>query len=161
MKRYKVFVGMAVSIILFLVTSSNVYAGGMQNFFYIKYDGEKEVWVEEELNLGDVDTEYEKAYVVISNLFSVEGTSFIPKDIKILDTYLLEDCIVLNVSKDINNYGGTYYEKRLIAQIVKNILGIEGVNKVTLLIDGEDVSLNEGIFIREVDEIDFFEELQY
>ena len=146
----------ALSFIFSVVTSCNTFA--QQGFSYITYDGKGEVWVREileDVKLKDdesvsVDTGLcEYANVIFSNLFSCENAYFIPENIKILNIYDMKGHLILDVSLDINKYGGTYYEKRLATQIIRNALDIDGINKVTLLIDGKLQALNEGTTIEE------------
>ncbi len=97
----------------------------------------------EEIKILGNFTPNERAYLIFCNLFLPEN-EFVPEGTRLLSTMIICDTLYVNVSSEIKNYGGIYYEKHLMAQIVRTGLEINGVDKVTLLIDGEISLLNEG-----------------
>ena len=74
-----------------------------------------------------------------------------PKNISILSVHYLFGCVSIDLSADFNDFGGgSMVEQIYLAQIVKTLLDIEGVEKVTLLLDGLIGNTAEGIAVKEV-----------
>ena len=71
-----------------------------------------------------------------------EGTELIGSDIK-------DDMIVLDISKEIMNYGGNAREEGILRQILYSMAQIEGVKKVKILVGGKATNLPEGTDLTE------------
>lgn len=92
-------------------------------------------------------TAQNKAEIIYSNLFSPYNSKriCIPEGTRLLAVDILDGMLLLDVSADILQYGGgSAYEQGLVSQIMLNASEIEGVETVTLLIEGERVYLPEG-----------------
>ncbi len=93
------------------------------------------------------------AYILFYNLFD-KSPNYIPEGTHLLDVSLLDHQLVLNVSHEMLSYGGgCYYETCLIKQILCTAFDIEGVNDVTLLVDGSLCYFPEGSLIYKVTDI--------
>lgn len=142
-------------ILLLFIFPQRVYAKEL-NAFYMAYTEEKEAFFyKESLELGNEITD--KSICLIFNmLFKGTENAFIykfPEGTKALKASLKGDLLTLTVSSEILNYGGgSFYETMLRDQIVKTALDIEGVRKVTLLIDNQTSALVEGMIIKEADQ---------
>ena len=86
----------------------------------------------------------EQITYAINYFFSSPNNQYIPSNVSVLSVVVNDDELILNVTEDIQNYGGTFYEKALVEQLLETTLSIEGINKVTLLIEGESKPLTEG-----------------
>ena len=86
------------------------------------------------------------AEILFTNLFeNVSGKiSLMPEDVKLLGVEISDGTLNLNVSSEILGYGGTAYENALAGQIMRTASEIDGVTKLSLLIDGEIRPLCEG-----------------
>ena len=83
--------------------------------------------------------------------YEAQNVYIYPQNISILSIRYLFGCVSIDLSDDFNDFGGgSMVEQIYLAQIVKTLLDIEGVEKVTLLIDGQIGNTTEGIVIREV-----------
>lgn len=93
-------------------------------------------------------TPQNKAEIIYRNLFSPRDGKrvCIPEGTEVLSVDIYGGMLLLDVSADILNYGGgSAYELALVRQIMVNAAEIEGVESVTLLIDGERTYLPEGM----------------
>jgi hypothetical protein len=100
--------------------------------------------VYDELYFTGKFSDRERAWAVFYNLLCMGGCGFVPEGVRLLGVTLALDELIINVSAEINNYGGTCNEKHLLAQIVLTGLKQRGVDAVTLLIEGEPAVLPEG-----------------
>ncbi len=84
----------------------------------------------------------------IIDLFSYENNnkfySELPQGIKILSTTIDDGVLALNLSKEILNYSAKLKEEKMIEQILFSINEINNVKKVSILIEGNKINLNEG-----------------
>jgi spore germination protein GerM len=142
-------------ILLLFIFPQRVYAKEL-NAFYIAYDEENEAYFyKESLELKDEITE--KSICLIFNMLfkGTENANLykFPEGTRALSADIKDDLLTLTVSSEILNYGGgSFYETILRDQIVKTALDIEGVGKVTLLIDNQTNALVEGLIIKEADQ---------
>ena len=96
----------------------------------------------------------QRAFIVfneIFNNFDPEKMIYVPPDVQVLDVFFhpYDAHLILNVSSEILNYGGTHFEDRLVTKLIKNAGNIPGVGYFTVLIDGQREYLPEGIMIHE------------
>ena len=118
-------------------------------------DGESETLVKKGIELfGDFSKE-EKAYMAYANLFSEKAASFIPEGLEIKSADYFMGMLTIEVNECIQNYGGSYYEKRFIYQLMKTAESI-GAKSLTVKANGKTVQLPEGslIFRRKVLELE-------
>ncbi len=73
------------------------------------------------------------------------GFPFIPKGTKLLGLRVSENEIFLNFSKSINNHGGCAYELAMVEQLAANAAQLPGVEFMTILIEGGETYLTEGL----------------
>ncbi len=115
---------------------------------YINFDENgNEIWATNELDLENNLSKEEISTKIFENLLNDKNEMFIPEGTKLLTLVINDGHLVLNVSDEIKNYGGCYYELCLKKQIIKTALSIPNINKVTLLIENSVEYLPEGSFI--------------
>ncbi len=102
-----------------------------------------------ELNFTEDHTASQRAYALFGLLFSEPYNSYLPDDTRIIAANLVENTLIINVSDEILNYGGSYNERRVKELLLTNAFGIKGVDFVTLQIEGECGILPEGTIIHE------------
>ena len=92
---------------------------------------------------------HHQAWVIFSEIFRYDGFDFVPQNVCLLWAHYckLNELLTINVSSDVMNYGGTYFEYRFTQKLIKNALSIEGVSYFTLLVEGELTHLPEGVKI--------------
>jgi len=95
-----------------------------------------------------------RAMVVFSNIFDntyVDEIIFVPKDVHIIDVFFSEEYahLVINLSAEMLNYGGTYFEYRLVEKLIANAAALEEVAYFTILTEGQSLHLPEGTLIFE------------
>ena len=76
--------------------------------------------------------------------------TLIPKNTKILKTYLDKDCLILDLSKDFLNYDTEkdYAKENLINSIVNSLTELNEVNSIKILIEGEENEQFKDIYVR-------------
>jgi len=109
--------------------------------------------IHEELYFMGDFSDRERAWIIFYNLLCMERSEFVPPGVRLLGVWIEHGELIVNVSDEIKNYGGTYNEMRLRTQIVLTGLEMRGVNAVTLLIEGEPGILPEGSTIYRVDDM--------
>lgn len=97
----------------------------------------------------------QRAFIVfneIFNNFDPDKMIYAPPNVQVLDVFFhpYEAHLILNVSDEILNYGGTHFEYRLVNKLLKNAGNIPGVGYFTVLIEGRREHLPEGIKIHEI-----------
>ena len=141
----------AITVFVIFAFPQKVKASELHAVHYWSYNEQtgEEFLLRDEFEFYGNFSREEKALVLFSNLFAgTEKYSFVPKGIKILNIFILENCLYLNVSSDIKSYGGgTSYETRLKMQIIKTAINITDIDSVTLMIDGIADYLPEGSLI--------------
>ena len=102
------------------------------------------------LNFYGDFTPDEQAFFLFDTLF-LSGSSA-PKGTRVLSAKIYGDLLILNVSGEIKNYGGTFREMCVVDEILTTASSVPGVAYVTLLIDGAADYLPEGsqIFERKI-----------
>jgi germination protein M len=70
--------------------------------------------------------------------------SELPGNVGLLQSSLREGVLTLDFNKGIKDYGGSSREDIILKQILFSMSGIEGVNSIRILIDGEKAVLPEG-----------------
>ena len=90
-----------------------------------------------------------RALVIFSEIFDNFNPGkmiYVPPDVRILDIFFHAEYahLILNLSADILNYGGTHFEYRLINKLLINAAGIEEVGYFSVWIDGQRRYFPEG-----------------
>lgn len=115
---------------------------------YMAFDQENEsIWITNNITI-EGRTKNEEIKLLFNILFigsaGYPETYRFPKGTNALKATLTGDSLNLCVSPEILNYGGSFHEQMIRSQIIKTALDIEGVNKVSLYINGEQPFLAEG-----------------
>jgi len=142
--------GVLVFVLLTVFTALTAGAGAydIKSVYYYEFgkDG-KERLRSREIYFNGEFTEEQKAAIVFINLFeAVDGYRFpfIPDGTVLYDLRLRNGLLQIDVSGEINGYGGTENERYLIKQIILTAAGFAGAERVTLYIDHEPGVLSEG-----------------
>ena len=94
----------------------------------------------------------DRALVIFSEIFDNFDPCkmvYVPPGVRILGISFQADNshLILNLSADILNYGGTHFEYRFIHMLLTNAAGIKEVSYLTVLIDGQQQCFPEGTAI--------------
>lgn len=93
---------------------------------------------------------------IFEKFFNDEKIICIPKNTKLINTKIVFDHLFINVTNDILDYSGSYYENILISQITKTAISIDGINYVTILIDGKLTYFPEGHNVNKINNSEIF-----
>ena len=93
-----------------------------------------------------------RALIIFSEIFDNHNPSkmiYAPPNVQILGIsfHATDSHLILNLSPDILNYGGTHFEYKLIHKLLANAANITNVNYLTILIDGQRQYFPEGTLI--------------
>jgi len=91
------------------------------------------------------------AWVVFAQMFR-SGSYFMPQDVTVLgaDFNPANGHLTLDLSKEVLNYGGTYFEYKFIKLMRKNAAALPDVLYLTVLIEGILQPLPEGVEIEKI-----------
>ena len=140
---------LAIVLLLIFIFPIRARACGQESIARFETQGNISRLTYEDLFFTGEFTTRERAWVIFYNLLCMGRSEFVPQGVELLGVTLVQGELVVNVSSHIKNYGGTYNEEHLHAQLVLSGLGICGVDAVTLLIDGEPGVLPEGMTINQ------------
>jgi hypothetical protein len=92
---------------------------------------------------ADFPVQY-RAWVVFSEVF--RNGEFVPPHVRILDVEFKPKygILILDLSQEVLDYGGTYFEYRFINLLLKNAAALPDVRYFTVLIEGQSRHLPEG-----------------
>lgn len=135
-------------ILFSLLLTTKVWGEPLSYYYYDNGD---------ELNqiIYDFKDEFSNEYkldLLIKELLK-SNNNFIPLGSELMDVKIINGYAELNFSNEILDYGGNYYEIRLINQILETTLNFPDINYVTFLIDGKLVPLNEGTTVFTINKI--------
>ncbi|MDR1532448.1 MAG: GerMN domain-containing protein [Clostridiales bacterium] len=120
---------------------------GAESVYLINYlafdENGREYWTTGEVYTEAIDSG-QIAYSVFSAMFGGENTYCIPAGVTVLGTEIREGNLFLDLSAEILDYGGSFYEERLKAQLISTALGLPGVASLSLLVNGRRAGLSEG-----------------
>lgn len=139
-----------IAIILIFSFPQKIHAASSQSveelrYYYLEFQDDAEYWRSKIVSCGEAElSPAEKAFHVFEGFFSDGLSASIPAETKVLQVTINEDLLILNVSREIKNYGGTANEEALTRQLVETALAMPGIAKVTLLIEGKEDYLPEG-----------------
>ena len=80
--------------------------------------------------------------IIFDDYFAHQNT-YTPRGVQVLAIFVEGDHLTVDVCANILNYGGSYYEHRLITRLLQNVYAL-GFAHFTLLIDGSSTHLPEG-----------------
>jgi hypothetical protein len=110
-------------------------------------DSESSGFVYRKAAPDDCLTETRRAFYIYAALFG--EICFLPPDVRLLDVFIAEPLMIINVSPEFTQYGGTFAERALVAMLHRNAWQIRGVGMITLWIDGRLDFLPEGTLLYE------------
>ena len=115
------------------------------NIYYLENTFEEQIAFDEYIILGNFEDEY-KIKLILDTYFynSKKNINYIPKGAKVLDIKIINNSLVINFNKNIENYGGNSYETNFIRQILHTCFQFENIENVTFLIEGKIKFLPEG-----------------
>lgn len=94
-----------------------------------------------------INTPYEKLVnLLIEGPKNEKNKKVIPENTKLNKCYLEEDCVILDLSKELLNYGTE--KESIINSIVNTLTELTEVNKVKILIDGQENDNFKEIYTR-------------
>lgn len=96
------------------------------------------------IELPEVETAKEHAMVAFKNFFEY-GQYCVPTDVEVLTITLNNGHLILNVSKEIWEYGGSAFEIALVEQLLKIASTVPEVSEFTLKIEGIVQPLVQGL----------------
>ncbi|MCL2376824.1 MAG: hypothetical protein FWC76_05440 [Defluviitaleaceae bacterium] len=94
-----------------------------------------------------------RALLVFSEIFdNADNLYYVPLDVRVFDVFFHAEYahLVINLSPEVLNYGGTHFEWEFVRILLINASSIEGVGYFTVLIDGQRRCLPEGTEIHEI-----------
>lgn len=83
----------------------------------------------------------------------LRNSGVIKPDSELIGIYMGENEIILNVNESFIYIGGIYREKEVINNIVEVGLNYEGIDYVTVLVDGKISETSEGLDLYRIDKI--------
>ncbi|WP_058486565.1 GerMN domain-containing protein [Defluviitalea phaphyphila] len=78
---------------------------------------------------------------------TTDKENLIPENTKLINVTFQDGHLILNISKEIKNYGGTLTEEWIIDKILSIGFSANDVNSITILIEGEKDYFPEGTII--------------
>jgi len=86
-----------------------------------------------------------QAWAKFTIIFQVNDFYFVPENVSVLGAWFepVDKELFLNVSSEVLNYGGTYFEYRFVQTLLKNAFNLPNVRYFTLLVEGEPAPLPE------------------
>jgi len=126
----------------------------LQIFFYQIDDDGEEVLAYYLITIPAWLSTEHRALVIFSEIFdnfNPDKMIYAPPNVRILDIFFhaSNSHLILNLSADILNFGGTHFEYRLIHKLLINAAGIKEVDSLTILIDGQRQYFPEGTKVHE------------
>ena len=125
-------------IVLLLLFPQRVYCAQRLTISFIEYDGygshwfsQKEVPADSYLHL------FARANAVLDYLFALDKPNIYayPDGIQILRTHFLRGHLTVELYIPQASFGGTMLERIYLGQILKNLLGLDGVDRVSIIAD--------------------------
>lgn len=124
------------------------------NIYYYDLSKDENTFTSFPIDVYGSFTNEQTAYFIYANLFEHYNTDrlpFISEGVKLLSVKINNGHLIINISHEIADYGGgTSFERSLVNTIVKNAYQIDGVTKISILIEGNAYGLPEGTDIAEI-----------
>lgn len=142
-------------IIILLIFPQKAYCSDSIQISHMEYDADgSHSWKAEYIEINDDSYLFERVEIALYYLINRHsgGNSYpYGENIDILSLSYSYGCITVDLSEEFNGYGGgSFLEQVYLAQIAKTLLDMEGIEKVTLLVDGLLANTAEGIAVKEV-----------
>ena len=126
----------------------------LQIFYYRAINSDEVVMSSYPIIIPARLTTEQRALLIFTEVFedSLSKKLFVPKNVKVLDVFFDYESthLILNLSQDILNYGGTYFEDKLVSILLANAAALPEVGYFTVLIEGKRLHLPEGVLINEI-----------
>lgn len=104
--------------------------------YHLRYDSSGELsWAQQKVEFHEEASQEERAKTLIYASFGKNSPNFAPPDTKILTLLIHDDHLILNLSKQALSFGESYYEELIRRQITKTALAIDGIKRVTILVN--------------------------
>jgi len=98
-----------------------------------------------------INNPYEKLfYLLLEGPKTDKAKKIIPENTKVLKTYMEYDCLVLDLSKEFLNYNKETEKDNLINSIVDTMTELTEVNKVKILIEGNETEDFKEVYSKKV-----------
>lgn len=145
--KYKIILLLVFCIFLF---PAKVKAEESLNFYVYsaEADGEFEIYPRNIAFEGSF-SELEKLQFLLEGLLNYDGNmlKYISNGTEIRWIMIKNGDAAVSFSSDIKNYGGCYYERALIYQVLKTVFEVSSIETFTLYIDDKIDYLSEGSLI--------------
>lgn len=129
-------------LILLLCFPPKVYANQLHTIFYYDIKNSRTKLMQEEINFHGDFSRQQITFIIFDNLINSKRM-FIPKNSRLISIQIKDKNLILNLSNEIKNYGGSYYEQHLLNQIKLTAQNLQ-FDSLTILIDGQKQYLPEG-----------------
>ena len=130
-------------LILLLCFPPKVFADQTNTIFYYDLENGQTKLMQEQLHFHGNFSKNQIAFIIFDNLISPQKM-FIPQNAHVLSALVYNQNLILNLSGQIKNYGGSYFEQHLLSQINLTAQNLN-LDNVTILIDNKKQYMPEGI----------------
>ena len=89
---------------------------------------------------------YILAWILFTQVFN-SNADFVPQNVEILSIWFDDGVVTINLSEDVMNYGGTYFEYNFVNILLNNAAALPYPNYLTVLVEGRVRHLPEGVEI--------------
>ena len=112
--------------------------------FYFNPDGS--LGQNEIIMADNIPAQYQ-AWVVFSEMF--RQSELVPRDVDVLGVQFIphDGTLIIDLSREVLNYGGTYFEYHFTNLLLKNASTIPQTRYFTVLIEGRAIQFPEGVKI--------------
>jgi len=133
-----------------LLFPQRAYCAGAVKISFVEYDEYGNHWfLEKYVELGVHGHLFARVETALNALFSLELPNIFPypKGIEIVDIYYKHGHLTVAFSDEFGNFsGGSMLERIYLGQVLKTLLNIEGVEKVSIIADTpEGISIKESV----------------
>ena len=140
--RKKIYIVILI-LILLLCFPPKVFADQTNTIFYYDLQNGQTKLFQEKLNFHGDFPNSQIAFIIFDNLFC-QQKMFIPQGSHLISARIENETLILNLSSQIKNYGGSYFEKHLLSQIKLTAQNLN-FDHFSILIDNQKQYLPEGI----------------
>ncbi len=140
--RKKIYIVILI-LILLLCFPPKVFADQTNTIFYYDLQNGQTKLFHEQLNFHGDFLNSQIAFIIFDNLFC-QQKMFIPQGSHLISVKIENETLILNLSSQIKNYGGSYFEQHLLTQIKLTAQNLN-FDHFTILIDNQKQYLPEGI----------------
>lgn len=135
-----------IMIIAFVISIIFIFPQRVKAEYVFYYEGDGlDALVNEEIEVKNESLSY-KIYFLVNILLNSEKNvvKYIGEGARLNSVSVYEDEAVIDISEGIRNYGGSYYELRLLNQLAMIAFQFEQIKKLTILTDGKSECFPQG-----------------